>query len=431
MKLALESVTGNPSSTFREDQVGILADALVPQDMLLIAPAGFGKSMMIEILALLQPEKSIIYVVPLKGLLIDLKERIKKASTLEFDSTLEHQTAQIIFVSVEDVPTQYFKQFLGGLVAVQKISKIVLDEVHLLLTSDFRPKMQQVLEIRGSLLISPPPFLMLSGSLPPHLQQDLCKEISPDCRVVRRSCNVPNITYEVLELQTNQTLFDLNLLRNKKSLIFAMTIKDCEELHAKVKENIPALKYHSNMTLQERTLAVQEWKRGGNEMAMICTPGFGTGIDDGQTTLTIHWKGFWSPINLYQESARGGRKGQPSQSLLITSENLLAQISFLLSKENLKKLKEYKDLRTKCRRQWLLTEVDGKPSLPCFATTWNNCDNCRLDSISTPPLGNFFNQEKIQISKTKNKKQKTKNNNNSQPQTQKQMIVRSQTLQPR
>ena len=109
---------------------------------------------------------------------------------------------------------------------------------------------------------------------------------------------------------------------------------------------------------------------------MVATIGFGTGIDDPETNLAIHWGGAWSTMNLYQESARTGRMGQQSIHLVLTCEQFLAQAKKFAG-ENFLKVETY-ILYKYCRPQLLCKELDGTPCEPCTGSKFLPCDNCQL-----------------------------------------------------
>lgn len=79
----------------------------------------------------------------------------------------------------------------------KKISRVILDEVHLYFTSPYRHKLASILDLRFHLKIRPPPVTAFSGSLPPNLELELLG-IFPKMKPLRTSSRIENISYRVV-----------------------------------------------------------------------------------------------------------------------------------------------------------------------------------------------------------------------------------------
>ena len=392
MTQSLTQIYG-PEAKFREKQVEILWSCMRNQDQLLIAPAGFGKSGLIFLLAALQKKTTIVYVVPLFALLEDLIERTPKCVTSSHyhpdkDESILANPPQVLFISVEAVSFK-LKKLLGQLAAMGQISKIVFDEVHLLLTSeDYRPFLGEVLGIRGNLRQNRPSLLAMTASMPPELEGKFLR-LFPETHVRRESANVRNVSFRVKvaeNFKEMHQIIDEEVQSAKKTIIFVMTQNEAEDLGQHFSEG---LYYHSKLDEKKKLEVLARWKTA---KVIVATVGFGTGIDDKDTDLIVHWGGCYSEINLYQESLRGGRNGQPSRAIVVTCSTYLKKFQ----EQHWAWLHGYVKL-TECRRQNIIGKMDGISPVPCLADgNYAPCDNCmRIQSSGISLCEFIFSQKSL------------------------------------
>ena len=118
---ALHNLMGD-SWEFRGNQLKMIFNSISSHDLLMISPAGSGKTLIGHLQAFLEPQKTLIYFVPLKSLLIDLQSRTPSQISTQIYCNEEFTPAnspQILFVSVEDYD-QHLKECLASLVMMEK-----------------------------------------------------------------------------------------------------------------------------------------------------------------------------------------------------------------------------------------------------------------------------------------------------------------------
>jgi superfamily II DNA helicase RecQ len=78
----------------------------------------------------------------------------------------EHREVALVIVSIEAASTKDFIKYARGLVAQQKLDRIVVDECHLTVTAiEYRPAMIDITAIRGLRT----QFVYMTATLPPSI----------------------------------------------------------------------------------------------------------------------------------------------------------------------------------------------------------------------------------------------------------------------
>lgn len=131
------------------------------------------------------------------------------------------------------------------------------------------------------------------------------------------------------------------LLANKpegKTIIFATTTKQVDELHEKlVNWGIRASKYHSK--LNDREKYFKEFIGRGDKASeiMVATSAFGMGVDIPNIHQVIHYSMPFGIVDYYQQIGRAGRDGKQSVAqLLVDAHNSTGMIDYInrMSLEN-------------------------------------------------------------------------------------------------
>jgi len=124
---ALRHSTGDPTSQFRSaEQFRAFLALGDPNDVIVIAKPGFGKTLLFQAMAELEPSKATIVIVPLTALLDDLSRRLGVATfgTSNFDAS-----QKLIIAHAEQTRLPAFRTLLIQLNHQDKLAAIFFDEV--------------------------------------------------------------------------------------------------------------------------------------------------------------------------------------------------------------------------------------------------------------------------------------------------------------
>jgi superfamily II DNA helicase RecQ len=103
-------------------------------------------------------------------------------------------SAQLMFISAEHASMDMVSTFLLQVHLSGRLSRIVVDECHLSVTwSKFR---SSVNKLRG-LKIYPVPLVLLSATVPPHLEQRLRIHFGSQFMTIRKPTVRPELQYQV------------------------------------------------------------------------------------------------------------------------------------------------------------------------------------------------------------------------------------------
>jgi superfamily II DNA helicase RecQ len=243
-----------------------------------------------------------VVVVPLVALKQDLMERCSRDGKLEcvmwtsqtpVERLLGAASPSLVFVSAENAADARFIGYLSRLRDLGRLSRIVFDEAHLLVTStSYRPKLKAVAALR----VLDVPFVALTATLPPHMEAQLNEALWTRFCVVRAQTARPNIKYQV-EVDSGNTETSLvekvvsvaqkyhekyhRANPGSRGIIYTPTKAAVDQVYdalARGGVGITCIPYHGDLTLEEKKESFHRWKRG-DATVMVATSGFGAGID--------------------------------------------------------------------------------------------------------------------------------------------------------
>jgi superfamily II DNA helicase RecQ len=374
----------------RDAMQTVLSD---PAQLVVVMATGAGKSLLYMLPTLLPGSLVTILIIPLLALKQDTLRRCDK---MGLSYALWHPdigtNVPLVIVSAEQTGHDNFRAYLNKLYAMQRLGRIMVDEVQLVLTAaEYRPSLLLLRELREFTT----PIVCLSASLPPTLMPKLeGRMLMPKPKVVRSCTDRPNLIYSVKKLDLEGEDFQrhvveaVNVQKNMlkpedKMIVYTQTTKEaelyaellgCEAYYAKVQDG----------DSEEKLSMMNRWMLG-EQRIIVATSALGAGIDHNHVRLVCHVGSPQTMIDMIQETGRAGRDGKPATSVVFLdaqweSLDLTAYHSMIPEEE--KVMNRY--LSTSgCRRNVILSYNDGKEKR-CGEV---QCDNCLSGSGTSASSG--------------------------------------------
>ncbi len=323
---------------FRPLQLDIVKSAYSGKDTLALLPTGGGKSITFQIPAMAK-EGICIVVTPLIALMKDQVENLQKRkiktaaihsgmSMAEISLTLDnciYGDYKFLYVSPERLETKLFRERLVKM----PVNLVAIDEAHCISQwgFDFRPSYLKIADIRE--LIPDIPFLALTASAKPKVQQDIIEFLKLDNpTVIKKSFFRDNLVYVVRE--TNDKIGQLVKICNSvkgTGIVYVSTRKRTKEVARMLaQQRIRADYYHGGLSNNLRADKQDRWQRGSTRV-IVATNAFGMGIDKPDVRFVVHLNLPDSLEGYYQEAGRGGRDELKSYAVLLFNNTDLANIN--------------------------------------------------------------------------------------------------------
>ena len=360
------------------------------KDLLCVLPTGAGKSILFFACCLHNLSKSVIVIVPLLALIDDLKSRFSAFGLSTCECINEFTSQNAILLTPEKVCGPSFANFLSKIYYSGQLSKIFIDELHLISTdSSYRTNLLQLSFIRTV----PVPIIALTATCPEWIQRDIIHRVYNDIppTVIRAQTNRKNISYSVFPEKSMQSLHNLvafclfNCSEHDRIIVYFNSIRELKSIESHLSSNgIYCSIYYSNITVQEKNSNFDSWKSGTN-IVMLCTSSFGLGIDYKSVKFVIMYGLPYSFEDYIQQSGRAGRDGSVSYSFLLYNEFIeskrLQSISIKnfhsssLEYENLKRMIGFADNTSVCSRKLISTYFDNV-QVDCNSLI--GCSKCKI-----------------------------------------------------
>ena len=306
-------------------------------DALVVAPTGFGKSAIYELVALTRPGPTVV-ISPLIALQHDqlsaLEERglgavvlnstLKRSELEDAWDMIERGDVEFVFVSPEQLSRPEVRERL----AARRPSLAVVDEAHCVSEwgHDFRPDyllLGAVIEALGR-----PPTLALTATAGPAVRDDIVQRLrlrSP--AVITAALDRPNISLAVRHVADQQEktgIIGALLADGVPAIVYVATRRSADELREQLAHvGIDAAVYHAGLGARVRD-DVQTRFLSGDLDIVVATTAFGMGIDKPDVRTVIHADPPGSLEQYYQELGRAGRDGGPAAAVMLFRNEDLA-----------------------------------------------------------------------------------------------------------
>jgi superfamily II DNA helicase RecQ len=326
LELILKEFLKDESASFKskEQLASVKAVLSIIPFIIGILATNSGKSLSYLLMSSLSNSKISIIIIPLLGLKDDIKRRALEFNIPTSIYEEDNEFKNLTLISIETISCKFFLNKLRELYNNNQLDRIVLDEVHLVIThQNFRSimfKVKQIINISKQ-------FVFLTGSLPLYLEEALKEELLLENPLVIRGRTIrDNISYRRLFYSSNKRLEEIQELIKKFVLSFSdfksKIILYCSSIN-EVKELSSFLNYPCYYSEQEnKSLVLKEFKEVFNSynQVLITSTALIEGFDYPSIRVVIIKDFSYSLIDFVQASGRSGRDNLPSISLLITSK---------------------------------------------------------------------------------------------------------------
>ncbi|MDR2569672.1 MAG: RecQ family ATP-dependent DNA helicase [Oscillospiraceae bacterium] len=331
-------------SEFRPSQDTVIDTLLSGRDVLGVMPTGAGKSVCYQIPALLLPGVTLV-VSPLISLMKDQVAQLRKSEipVAFINSSLTSEQYRevlrrvgdgrykIIYIAPERLRTEDFLNF-----AIKtNISLVAVDEAHCVSQwgQDFRPSYLRIAEFVDKLKKRP-----IVGAFTATATGDVKKDIIrflklQDPMSLTTGFDRPNLYFGV-EKPKNKSARFLEMITQRDGMcgvVYCSTRKTVDSICSELKRRgVSASRYHAGLEDLERRVNQDDFIQS-NITVMVATNAFGMGIDKPDVRYVIHYN---MPKNLegyYQEAGRAGRDGEPSDCVLLFSDEDIKTAEYFIN----------------------------------------------------------------------------------------------------
>ena len=321
---------------FREPQQEIISSVLSGKDTFALMPTGGGKSICFQVPAMLKDGICLV-ISPLVALMKDQVANLQKkdikaialTSGITTDDMIElldncqFGNYKFLYLSPERLQSDWILDRIKNL----PINLIAIDEAHCVSQwgHDFRPAYLKIVKLK--LHFPKVPFLALTASATPRVEQDIILQLGLEQPAVfRKSFARENIAYMVFETEDKLRRVEQILQKNPDpSIIYVRTRKSCLDVSLQLQAfGFTATYYHGGLSSKEKEKHMQLWMTQ-NVQVIVATNAFGMGIDKANVKTVIHLQLPENLENYYQEAGRAGRNGEKAFAVLLHNESDLFQ----------------------------------------------------------------------------------------------------------
>jgi len=356
--------------------------------LIVVLPTSSGKSVLFFSVAAMTSQQTVIVVVPFAVLVDDIVVRGQAAGlTCEewLDETSGHELQQLIVVSADRAVRREFLHYAKGKELKGELAHVFFDECHVAFTdTSYRERLRELWTLRYLEC----PFTGLTATLIVQLEPVLKERLSIDNAVVfRRSTARRTIRYQVIDSREEPpsvvgTKFvqQLSLPTGKRGVVYVRSYTTGTIISTALQ--CPFYKACAD----DKGALLQEWSQGPGGW-IVATGALGTGINIEGIVYIVHVDRPYGLTSFVQQSGRGGRNGEVSDSVIIARvvnshgqkrSGIMSEYSVEQIDEDA--MTEFIQART-CRRQVLSRYFDqGIDRTDCHSTDSIFCDQCKTSN---------------------------------------------------
>lgn len=361
--------------------------------LIVVLPTSSGKSALFFSVAAMAEDQTVIVVVPFAALVDDIMVRGQAAGLHceEWkDAKSGHELQQLIVVSADRAVQGEFLHYAKGLELQGQLSHVFFDEIHVALTdTSYRERLRDLWTLR----YLDCPFTGLTATLIVALEEVLKERLCIDnAEIFRRSTARKTIRYQVRDSQYEPPS-DV-AVGYARSIVFRPQQRGVIYVRSYdtgrfISDALTCPFYRARA--DDKGEVLKRWEAGDGGW-IVATGALGTGVNIEGIRYVIHVGRPYGLTSFVQQSGRGGRNGEVSESMIITrvEQSSGHRRSEVMSEYSVEQVDEDAMTEfiqsTECRRRVLGRHMDRGVGVEssCSISDSVYCDRCRMSSrVST------------------------------------------------